>query len=297
MHPTADRRLCCCCCCCAAAMEGIAACASCLLSRGLFSCGPTVLEHDHDAWVQRHCSVGRMMCPQLPLASQYVTALAIAELSTTETIAARVSCLLSRGLFSCGPTVLEHDYDACLQRHCSVGCMLVHSCYWIRCCCGDAKSRLTQPGLARAISMHGRVWCSLVSVVSAVLSICRIRWHARKPDWLHRNAFAFYFTTTTPPARRRCCCCCCWVHGAGDMVSFRDLIGCIGLLPSAATRNTTFVASMYERSGAVTRALSWQLFVWNTQGMPARPGPDWCIEVLLALLFPERRPRCCCCCC
>ena len=97
---------------------------SCLLCRGLFSCGPAVFVHDRDAWVQRHCSVGRMMCSQLPLASQYVTALAIAELSTTETIAARVSCLLSRGLFSCGPTVLEHDYDACLQRHCSAGRVL-----------------------------------------------------------------------------------------------------------------------------------------------------------------------------
>ena len=77
---------------------------------------------DRNTWVQQRCSVGRMMCPQL--ASQNVTALAIAELSTTETIAARVSCLLSRGLFSCGPTVLEHDYDACLQRHCSAGCMM-----------------------------------------------------------------------------------------------------------------------------------------------------------------------------
>ena len=106
------------------ATEAFAACMSCLLCRGLLSCVAAVFIHDDDAWVQRRCSVGRMMCPQLPLASQYVTALAIAELSTTETIAARVSCLLSRGLFSCGPTVLVHDYDAWVQRHCSVGRMM-----------------------------------------------------------------------------------------------------------------------------------------------------------------------------
>ena len=47
-----------------------AACMSCLLCRGLFSCGPAVRVHDNDAWVQRRCSVGRMMCAQLPLDSQ-----------------------------------------------------------------------------------------------------------------------------------------------------------------------------------------------------------------------------------
>ena len=50
--------------------EAIAARASCLLCRGLFSCGPAVFAHDDDAWVQRRCSVGRMMCAQLPLDSQ-----------------------------------------------------------------------------------------------------------------------------------------------------------------------------------------------------------------------------------
>ena len=50
--------------------EAIAACMSCLLCRGLFSCGPTVFVHDNDAWVQRRCSVGRVMCAQLPLDSQ-----------------------------------------------------------------------------------------------------------------------------------------------------------------------------------------------------------------------------------
>ena len=50
--------------------EAIAACMSCLLCRGLFSCGHAVFVHDDDAWVQRCCSVGRMMCALLPLDSQ-----------------------------------------------------------------------------------------------------------------------------------------------------------------------------------------------------------------------------------
>jgi hypothetical protein len=41
-----------------------------------------------------------------------VAALAIAEISTTEALAARVIRLLRRGLFSCGPTVLMRDRDA-----------------------------------------------------------------------------------------------------------------------------------------------------------------------------------------
>ena len=48
----------------------IAACTSCLLCRGLFSCGYAVFVHDDDAWVQRRCSAGRMMCAQLLLDSQ-----------------------------------------------------------------------------------------------------------------------------------------------------------------------------------------------------------------------------------
>ena len=52
------------------ATEAFAACMSCLLCRGLFSCGPVVFVHDNDAWVQRRCSAGRMMCAQLPLDSQ-----------------------------------------------------------------------------------------------------------------------------------------------------------------------------------------------------------------------------------
>jgi hypothetical protein len=50
--------------------EAFAACMSCLLCRGLFSCGTAVSVHDGDAWVQRRCSVGRMMHTQLPLDSQ-----------------------------------------------------------------------------------------------------------------------------------------------------------------------------------------------------------------------------------
>ena len=50
--------------------EAFAACASCLLCRGLFSCGPAVLVHDNDAWLQRRCSAGRVLCAQLPLDSQ-----------------------------------------------------------------------------------------------------------------------------------------------------------------------------------------------------------------------------------
>jgi hypothetical protein len=52
-----------------------------------------------------------------------VAALAIAELSTTEALAARASCLLCRGLFSCEPTVVENDNDARVRQRCSVGRM------------------------------------------------------------------------------------------------------------------------------------------------------------------------------
>jgi hypothetical protein len=50
--------------------ETFAACTICLLCRGLFSCGHAVFVHDDDVWVHRRCSVGRMMCAQLPLDSQ-----------------------------------------------------------------------------------------------------------------------------------------------------------------------------------------------------------------------------------
>ena len=53
-----------------------------------------------------------------------VAALAIAELSTTGALAARVIRLLCRGLLSCGPTVHVRDRDAWVQRRCSAGCVL-----------------------------------------------------------------------------------------------------------------------------------------------------------------------------
>jgi hypothetical protein len=52
------------------ATEAFAACTSCLLCRGLFSCGHAVFVHDDDAWLQRRCPAGRIMCAQLPLDSQ-----------------------------------------------------------------------------------------------------------------------------------------------------------------------------------------------------------------------------------
>jgi hypothetical protein len=53
-----------------------------------------------------------------------VAALAIAELSTTEAIAAHASCLLCRGSFSCGAAVFVHDDGAWVQRRCSAGHMV-----------------------------------------------------------------------------------------------------------------------------------------------------------------------------
>jgi hypothetical protein len=53
-----------------------------------------------------------MMCVQLPLDSQVWRRWQFAELSTTEAIAARASCLLCRGLFSFGPVVFVHGSGA-----------------------------------------------------------------------------------------------------------------------------------------------------------------------------------------
>ena len=53
-----------------------------------------------------------------------VTALAIAELSTTDAFAACTSCLLCRGLFSCGHAVFDYDNDVSVQRRCSAGRMM-----------------------------------------------------------------------------------------------------------------------------------------------------------------------------
>jgi hypothetical protein len=50
--------------------EAFAASTRILLCRGLFSCVASVFVHGYDAWVQRCCSVGRMVCAKLPLDSQ-----------------------------------------------------------------------------------------------------------------------------------------------------------------------------------------------------------------------------------
>ena len=80
-----------------------------------------MLEHNQDAWMQQHCSARHGLFAQLRHRSAATAALAIAGISTTETIAARASCLLCRGLFSGGPAVFIHDDDAWVQRHCSAG--------------------------------------------------------------------------------------------------------------------------------------------------------------------------------
>ena len=103
--------------------EAIAAFMSCLLCRGLFSCGPTVFVHDNDAWVQRRCSARCMLRAQLLLDSPLV-AMPRAEFSTTGALAARVIRLLRRDLLSCCPTVFLRDCDARVQRRCSGGRVL-----------------------------------------------------------------------------------------------------------------------------------------------------------------------------
>jgi len=50
--------------------EAFAARTSCLLCRDSFSYVATVFAHDNDAWVQRRCSAGRMLCAQRPPDSQ-----------------------------------------------------------------------------------------------------------------------------------------------------------------------------------------------------------------------------------
>ena len=91
---------------------------SCLLCRGLFSCAATVLERDQDAWVQRRCPAGCMLCAQLPLDSQVWPSLAIAELSTTKAFAASTSFLRSRGLFSYVALVLVRECNAHVLQRC-----------------------------------------------------------------------------------------------------------------------------------------------------------------------------------
>jgi hypothetical protein len=117
-----------------------------------------------------------------------VTALAIAELSTTEAFAACMSCLLCRGLFSCGPTVRVHENDAWVQRRCPAGCMLVHSCYWICRCGGDQEPNYSTNG---AGACYTNAWARLVRSCERCFGSIehRIWRHAREPGWLlHRSA-------------------------------------------------------------------------------------------------------------
>ncbi len=50
--------------------EGIKEGTRCMEGSGMFSGGKGGCVNDNDVWVQRHCSVGRLMCAQLPLDSQ-----------------------------------------------------------------------------------------------------------------------------------------------------------------------------------------------------------------------------------
>jgi len=93
-----------------------------------------------------------------------MTVLAIAEISTTEAIAARASCLLCRGLFSCGPAMFVHDHDAWLQRRCPAGCalcalLLLDSQMWWRCQEPNFKSLAQSRLLPRARAFGCIVAC------------------------------------------------------------------------------------------------------------------------------------------
>jgi hypothetical protein len=106
------------------ATEAFAARAICLLCRGLFLCGPAVFERYDDSWLQRHCSAGAHAACTAASGFAGVTALEIAELSTTEAFAARTIRLPCRVLFLRGATVLMRDRDAWVQQRCSAGRVL-----------------------------------------------------------------------------------------------------------------------------------------------------------------------------
>jgi hypothetical protein len=80
-----------------------------------------MLERNQNAWMQQHGSARHGLFVQLRHRSAATAALAIAELSTTGAFAACMSCLLCRGLLSCGPAVFARDNDACVQRRCPAG--------------------------------------------------------------------------------------------------------------------------------------------------------------------------------
>ena len=76
-----------------------------------------------------------------------------AESSTTEAIAACTSCLLCRGLLSCGPAVLVHDHDARCSGAARRAACCVHSCRWIRRCDGAGNCRIKRDrGYCRTVS-------------------------------------------------------------------------------------------------------------------------------------------------
>ena len=133
-----------------------AACMSCLLCRGLFSCGPTVfVVHNHDAWVQQRCSAGRMMCAQLPPDSQMWWRWQCRIKLDRDFLVVSMSGLLCRGLFSCGPTVFVHDSDAWVQQRCSAGrvpcAQLLHQVYRAL---GDMSRAQHTRRLARRLTLH-----------------------------------------------------------------------------------------------------------------------------------------------
>ena len=114
--------------------EAFAACMSCLLCRGFFLYGRYVFIQS-STWAYGAYARSRCVGAAALLGGAYdahtaaagfagVTALAIAELSATEAFAACTSCLLCRGLLSCGPAVFAHDNDAWVQRRCPAGRMI-----------------------------------------------------------------------------------------------------------------------------------------------------------------------------
>ena len=96
--------------------EAFAACMSCLLCRGLFSCAATVLERDQDAWVQRRCPARCMLFAQLPLDSQVWPS--NCRIKHDQGIAASTSFLRSHGLFSYVALVLVRKCNAHVLQRC-----------------------------------------------------------------------------------------------------------------------------------------------------------------------------------
>ena len=86
-----------------------AACTSCLLCRGLLSCGPVVLVHNRDAWCS---SAARRAACCVHSCHWSHRCDGAGNCRIKRAIDARASCLLCRGLFSCSPTVHMLDRHA-----------------------------------------------------------------------------------------------------------------------------------------------------------------------------------------